>query len=166
MIYHILMLVVGHNKSDTKFSSRGCVSSSCRKKNVVFLDVLAQTKKLVIVTKIITTFPTLLTCQISPNMDSATQKADDLRKQIAKAEQELRNLKEQLAIAEKQEAVSVPELSQLSIESQEGLRKWPLSSEEYKRYGRQMIVPNIGIQGMIYTLSTPPYCPTMIYYLE
>lgn len=25
--------------------------------------------------------------------------------------------------------------------------KWPLSSEEYKRYGRQMIVPNIGIQG-------------------
>jgi len=99
-------------------------------------------------------------------MDSATQKADDLRKQIAKAEQELRNLKEQLAIAEKQEAVSVPELSQLSIESQEGLRKWPLSSEEYKRYGRQMIVPNIGIQGMIYTLSTPPYCPTMIYYLE
>ncbi len=25
--------------------------------------------------------------------------------------------------------------------------KWPLSSEEYKRYGRQMIIPNIGIQG-------------------
>ena len=26
-------------------------------------------------------------------------------------------------------------------------QKWPLSKEEYKRYGRQLIMPEVGVQG-------------------
>jgi len=29
--------------------------------------------------------------------------------------------------------------------------KWPLSSDDYKRYGRQLIMPEIGLKGMSYT---------------
>jgi len=29
--------------------------------------------------------------------------------------------------------------------------KWPLSSNDYKRYGRQLIMPEIGLTGMSYT---------------
>lgn len=25
--------------------------------------------------------------------------------------------------------------------------KWPLSAQEYDRYGRQLVLPNVGIQG-------------------
>ena len=91
-------------------------------------------------------------------MDSVTQKAADLRQQIIIAEKELKLLKEQLAIAEQQEAFVTPDITlpQLSSESQSDVTKWPLSSEEYKRYGRQLIVPDIGIQGSSILENIPP----------
>jgi len=41
----------------------------------------------------------------------------------------------------------VQSLNGLSLQEDPVTKKWPLELEEYKRYGRQMIVPNIGIQG-------------------
>ena len=84
-------------------------------------------------------------------MDAATQSAEALRKQIAATEEELRRLKEQLASVEAQGSVQgvATELDGLSLREPRPVTqgKWPLSAAEYKRYGRQMIVPNIGIQG-------------------
>jgi adenylyltransferase and sulfurtransferase len=87
-------------------------------------------------------------------MDAATESAETLRQQIAATETELKRLKEQLASVEAQNAAKEVQksLEGLLIENQGSpvtFGKWPLSSEEYKRYGRQMIVPNIGIQGQI-----------------
>ena len=77
-------------------------------------------------------------------MDQATRSAEALRRQIAVTEEELRSLREQLAAVEEK---GVQNLKGLSLEEDPVTRKWPLELEEYKRYGRQMIVPNIGIQG-------------------
>jgi adenylyltransferase/sulfurtransferase len=80
-------------------------------------------------------------------MDAATQSAESLERQIATTEEELKRLKEQLAVVEAQssieQAVDGLNLGASSVTT----GKWPLGLEEYKRYGRQMIVPNIGIQG-------------------
>jgi adenylyltransferase and sulfurtransferase len=80
-------------------------------------------------------------------MEVATQSAEALKRQIATTEEELKRLKEQLAVVEAQssieKAVDGFELGAGPVTT----GKWPLELEEYKRYGRQMIVPNIGIQG-------------------
>lgn len=77
-------------------------------------------------------------------MDEAEIKAELLREKIRVVEQELQNLKTQLASLEKStKEGTVKTASAVLNESQ----KWPLSQEEYKRYGRQMIVPNIGLEG-------------------
>jgi adenylyltransferase/sulfurtransferase len=83
-------------------------------------------------------------------MDKATSRAEVLRSQIATTEEELRSLREQLAAVEAKEAKEAEDLNLLSLQEKSGLvtqDKWPLELEEYKRYGRQMIVPNVGIQG-------------------
>lgn len=84
-------------------------------------------------------------------MNSATASAESLRKQIAATEDELKRLKEQLACVEAQDG-----LEGLHLASDDPVieRKWPLSAEEYRRYGRQMIVPSIGIDGMKILVST------------
>lgn len=81
-------------------------------------------------------------------MDTAGKSAAQLREQIARAEEELQNLKAQLAQAEAQER----EREQQKPEGGGGVVngsawKWPLKAEEYDRYGRQLILPNVGIQG-------------------
>ncbi|KUJ22686.1 uncharacterized protein LY89DRAFT_636901 [Mollisia scopiformis] len=83
-------------------------------------------------------------------MDSATKTAERLRIQIAATEEQLKNLKGQLADLEAQSLGN----SFQNVSVQEELdpvthEKWPLAAEDYKRYGRQMIVPNIGIQGQL-----------------
>jgi adenylyltransferase/sulfurtransferase len=40
-------------------------------------------------------------------------------------------------------------LTALSQPLEEAPNKWPLSQEEYKRYGRQLIMPEIGLQGQL-----------------
>ncbi|WZH41020.1 uncharacterized protein QYS62_001962 [Fusarium acuminatum] len=62
---------------------------------------------------------------------------DNLRREIAKREVELADLRSQLAVAES--------------EAREGKEawKWPLDNHEYERYSRQMIVPNFGLQGQL-----------------
>jgi len=65
------------------------------------------------------------------------EEVDNLRREIAKREVELADLRSQLAAAESQ-----------ARESQESW-KWPLDNHEYERYSRQMIVPNFGLQGAL-----------------
>ncbi|RKL49512.1 Adenylyltransferase and sulfurtransferase uba4 [Fusarium proliferatum] len=65
------------------------------------------------------------------------EEVDNLRREIAKREVELADLRSQLAAAESQ-----------ARKSQESW-KWPLDNHEYERYSRQMIVPNFGLQGQL-----------------
>ena len=82
-------------------------------------------------------------------MESVNISADTLRKQIQIAESELSRLKQRLV-----EVEAIQDLKKLSVENDPGPvtsdeTKWPLLPGEYKRYGRQMIVPSIGIQGIL-----------------
>lgn len=61
---------------------------------------------------------------------------DKLRREIAKREVELADLRSQLAAAESEART-------------EESWKWPLENHEYERYSRQMIVPNFGLQGKL-----------------
>ena len=82
------------------------------------------------------------------NMELANASAEAFRKQIQQIEGQLARLKAQLA------EVEAATVTQKTIELSQKERtdpvtlKWPLLPEEYKRYGRQMIVPSIGIQGI------------------
>ncbi|KAE8350829.1 hypothetical protein BDV28DRAFT_30147 [Aspergillus coremiiformis] len=76
-----------------------------------------------------------------------------LRAQIAATEAQLAGLKRELESAE-QEAIKArapdalnlaPTVSNQCSEK----RRWPLLDEEYRRYGRQMIVPQVGLQGQL-----------------
>jgi hypothetical protein len=85
-------------------------------------------------------------------MESARVSAETLQTQIATAKKQLKALKEQLAGLE-----SPDKADNQPLQPREGGRlkelgnrestTWPLTQEEYNRYGRQMIVPSIGIQG-------------------
>ncbi|PSS27657.1 hypothetical protein M430DRAFT_93215 [Amorphotheca resinae ATCC 22711] len=82
-------------------------------------------------------------------MESASASAQALREQIAATEARLQKLKDELAQVEASDAARY--LNGLSLNGgpvtpQNGSAKWPLLNEEYQRYGRQMIVPSIGIQ--------------------
>lgn len=87
-------------------------------------------------------------------MESANASAEALRKQILETEAQLQRLKDQLAQVEAESVVQAGGVDETSISGSLVTedRKWPLSAEDYKRYGRQMIVPSIGIQGMFYIL--------------
>ncbi|KAJ4394493.1 hypothetical protein N0V93_003711 [Gnomoniopsis smithogilvyi] len=102
-------------------------------------------------------------------MEPASNSAEQLRKRIAEAEDELKALKEQLAqvvqtAAEGKEEgkaeLSPPLPERQSPErrktgapvkpveqSEAAVWKWPLGEEEYERYGRQLILPQVGING-------------------
>ena len=65
-----------------------------------------------------------------------------LKEQIATTESQLQRLKEQLEELE-QEAATPTNLE----EQTPATGKWPLLQDEYRRYGRQMIVNQIGLKG-------------------
>ncbi|KAE8396034.1 hypothetical protein BDV23DRAFT_65960 [Aspergillus alliaceus] len=76
-----------------------------------------------------------------------------LRAQIAATEAHLAGLKRDLESAE-QAAVNARAQDApnaiFTVDSQGGeKRRWPLLDEEYQRYGRQMIVPQVGLQGQL-----------------
>jgi len=106
------------------------------------------------------------------------QQVEALRRQIELAEQQLQELKLQLQQAEHQaQAARQLEESEIATERSEGTSeaqrqdedhnpvqnnhpdltgdgigaqpRWPLEGEDYKRYGRQLIMPEIGLQGQL-----------------
>ncbi|KAF7906813.1 hypothetical protein EAF00_001091 [Botryotinia globosa] len=83
-------------------------------------------------------------------MNSAEEKASALRRQIADAETQLASLKLQLlSIEGKNDNSKDAEVTEEESLVTHDESKWPMSLEEYKRYGRQMIVPDIGIRGQL-----------------
>ncbi|KAI0160384.1 adenylyltransferase [Xylariaceae sp. FL1272] len=79
-------------------------------------------------------------------MDTAIQQ---LKEHIAKTEVELQRLKAQLAQYESSPRASpaAPQAHPSTTPDPEW--KWPLKEEEYNRYGRQLILPSIGIKGQL-----------------
>lgn len=80
-------------------------------------------------------------------MESENNDAGALRQLILATELRLENLKNELAEVERRGSPN--RLTEEGPDELESLKdnKWPLTPEEYLRYGRQMIVPSIGIQG-------------------
>lgn len=64
---------------------------------------------------------------------------ETLKERIAKVEDELVSLKETLNQAERKASAARREATEES--------KWPLASEDYERYARQMILPGFGVEG-------------------
>ncbi|OTA98498.1 hypothetical protein M426DRAFT_109555 [Hypoxylon sp. CI-4A] len=89
------------------------------------------------------------------NMDSIANKAEQLRGKISQAERDLDNLRRQLAELESSTKPSRTAQAPDSIldhkkSTEESLTwKWPLSEDEYSRYGRQLILPTVGIKGQL-----------------
>ena len=86
-------------------------------------------------------------------MGGAVGSIESIRTRIFSLESELLDLRHQLATAEDlahENALPVPGES-LQCNDQEKPAtadwKWPLAADEYSRYGRQMILPEIGLQG-------------------
>ena len=94
-------------------------------------------------------------------MEAVDTAVEHLRALIAQTEAQLKHLKAQLARAERQRQTTQspilkdaahrtdanPSLPTTFAIQSNDLPKWPLQAEEYKRYGRQMILPQIGLQG-------------------
>ncbi|KAI1476715.1 adenylyltransferase [Daldinia eschscholtzii] len=88
-------------------------------------------------------------------MDSITDKAEQLRHKISQADKELQDLRRQLEELESttqnlntnQQLGSTPESGNPTDAIPDW--KWPLSEEEYSRYGRQLILPTVGINGQL-----------------
>ncbi|MCJ1247001.1 Molybdenum cofactor synthesis protein 3 [Trapelia coarctata] len=106
-----------------------------------------------------------------------TSNIDLLRTRIGLLEAQLHELKQELSEADRDAerlayglgAVSrIPPTEQVlgvKASTTGKARKWPLDAEEYVRYGRQMIMPEIGLQGSSYaallrtTQSPEIFCP-------
>jgi adenylyltransferase/sulfurtransferase len=81
-------------------------------------------------------------------MGSLEETCASLRAQIAAAETHLAGLKRDLANAEQAAHSQNATTAEPEYESRNGEgRQWPLLQEEYKRYGRQMIVSQVGLKG-------------------
>ena len=79
-------------------------------------------------------------------MDNLERTCASLRAQIAATETQLAGLRRELESAEK---AAIDTKRQYATDENTGRdeRPWPLHNEEYRRYGRQMIVPQLVIQG-------------------
>lgn len=72
-----------------------------------------------------------------------------LRARISATEEQLAGLKRDLVNAERtaagnsESADATPRIQQPN----DNTRQWPLLPEEYRRYGRQMIIPQVGLEG-------------------
>ncbi|KAI1426546.1 ThiF family protein [Xylaria sp. FL1777] len=89
-------------------------------------------------------------------MDPVAGKIERLRAQISKAEVELQQLKTQLAELEtlpSPPSPPSPPPSEAPVQGQTaGISqewRWPLKEEEYARYGRQLVLPAVGIRGQL-----------------
>ncbi|KAF9894761.1 Urmylation protein [Aspergillus nanangensis] len=85
-------------------------------------------------------------------MDELEHTCASLRAQIAATETQLAGLKRDLESAEqaaaKARAQHVTNTNTTSNHNSD-TRRWPLLDEEYRRYGRQMIVPQLGLSGQL-----------------
>ena len=78
---------------------------------------------------------------VEPELTNSTRA---LRNQIESLEEQLRILKHTLASVEDSTLLDRSE----PCETQPPPRTWPLEPDEYRRYGRQMILPQISLAGV------------------
>ena len=78
-------------------------------------------------------------------MTSLDDTRASLRSQIAATEASLAALKRDLALAE--QAATPTASADNAGNKGNGTTRWPLLPDEYRRYGRQMIVSQVGLQG-------------------
>lgn len=86
---------------------------------------------------------------LSEIMETAGKSVEELQTKILRLEEELNELKKELTEAQSRE--------QSTEDVEKGIRwKWPLKADEYERYGRQLILPHVGIKGlaMLHSPST------------
>lgn len=86
-------------------------------------------------------------------MEQANAEKETLKGLISETEQKLVDLKNKLAEIETRDKSNSSKWDESN--DLDGLKdsKWPLAPEEYLRYGRQMIVPSIGIQGQQFRIT-------------
>ncbi|KAF7519257.1 hypothetical protein PCG10_010119 [Penicillium crustosum] len=83
-------------------------------------------------------------------MGSLDETCASLRAQIIATEAQLAGLKRDLANAEQAAQSETAPTAEIQQKDQNGEGKpWPLLQEEYKRYGRQMIVSQVGLKGQL-----------------
>lgn len=82
-------------------------------------------------------------------MENLEDTCVSLRTQIAATEAQLEGLKRDLANAEAAAKSEAGSTGKPHKGQDDTGNRWPLLPEEYKRYGRQMIVPQIGLQGSL-----------------
>ena len=99
-------------------------------------------------------------------MDVANVAIEKLRYHIHQVESHLHVLKQQLTIAEQSTSSNTANQHDLSTSQpnvspirpttpiSNGDWGWPLGADEYKRYGRQMIMPEIGLKGNTQVLTS------------
>jgi adenylyltransferase/sulfurtransferase len=82
-------------------------------------------------------------------MSDLDERCASLRAQITATEAQLTGLKRELASAQEAAAAksNSAELSDNQQVQSKSASRWPLLQEEYKRYGRQMIVSQVGLEG-------------------
>lgn len=83
-------------------------------------------------------------------MSHLEEKCASLRAQIAATEAQLAGLKRELASAQEAAAANSNSAEGSDSNQQDQPKtesRWPLLQEEYKRYGRQMIVSQVGLEG-------------------
>lgn len=77
-------------------------------------------------------------------MGSLDDTCASLQAQIAATETQLAALKRDLENAEQAAATNAGNRTETSNGTK---TRWPLLQDEYKRYGRQLIMPQVGLQG-------------------
>lgn len=82
-------------------------------------------------------------------MGSLEETCASLRAQITATEEQLAGLRRDLANAEQaqSESAAITTAGNEHNDRNDQARRWPLLQEEYKRYGRQMIVSQVGLKG-------------------
>lgn len=82
-------------------------------------------------------------------MDDLESTCASLRAQISATETQLAGLKRALHEAEQAAAHAKAQSAAATTagDNHDKRRRWPLLDEEYRRYGRQMIVPQLGLPG-------------------
>lgn len=75
------------------------------------------------------------------------ENAESLRRKIRETEQELARLKEELREVETVDKRNGHSRESADKPSDGTSWKWPLPPEDYERYARQLIIPQVGVQG-------------------
>lgn len=160
-----LSLLSSKRKKGRRFDLSVLLSST----RSVELNLYREAAETFLIVKRPTTDKELARKQPSRNRRMTLTSCEALRLQISATEAQLERLKAELHAKETEEGKATTESSSDSngngtagdgnvdsTASADGHSSWPLRSEEYRRYGRQMILDKVGLEGQIYMNSCFP----------